>query len=146
MDELRNYFEAFKTFFDNILKSVTSKISNTYGDIKTVNIRENELQPIMYDIYYSLLALSKNNTIERVLVNSFKYSDNFELNILDTDYVIEVTAMKDSDDTYSIHNRVLFNNVPIKWINMFGYDNYYKKHDTYNSLINEINNITLFCF
>jgi len=144
MNNIVLFSNNIELIMDDIINNLRAFISNLMSNICDTKLMldlfqpdENKLKVIepnttVYDIYYYLLLLQKDNQLKSFIVDNFEYPESFSVKVINSDYRIKITAFDNKKCTCI----VLFDKPII--INKLGYIDAYKFHNTYDSIICEL--------
>jgi hypothetical protein len=130
IDDINDYLDNLFVDVENIFDEETDE------DIELITF-ENSL----YDLYYYLLMLLKENKLKGVSLSPFRYPDSFCLYVDNTKFTIVVISCKDKEN-YSVYTAIACNDVLMK-LKGLNYKNLYKEQKNDSSIVQEINE-TLF--
>ena len=135
LDDILINIEQFISDNDNDNDTDTdndSDMSHSKDDIDIFNFSNS-----LYDIYYYIFVLIKEEKLQGVVLSQFKYPNSFLINITNTPYSIIVLSCSDKIN-YNVYTAIKENDTVVK-IDQLGYKDLYKEQNNNNSIIKEIN-------
>ena len=123
----------------NINANIFDNIHN-FNDADTHIILNDPLinySGIMYDIYYYFLIKQNEGQLNKFTLNDFEYPISFTITFNNPNYNLKIILL-DDNGTYHVCTMLLYKCIGETIKHHNGYSNKYKKHTTYNSILNEL--------
>lgn len=148
MNNINQLERNFKRIMDNLINDLRIFVSNFILSLcdnkimidlrsknnitKVIDTSSHNCSAVVYDIYYHLLLLQKESELQSFTINDFIYPNFFTIKISQSDYDLNIMGINDEVCTYiTLNGKTVI-------ITELGYNNQYKRHTTYDSIINEL--------
>jgi len=137
MTSMGEFFDNVSDFIDKMKLEIVDKINESEIPFQIIHTRTlRQSIENLYDIYYQFLINKNEKKLNHFTVGPFNYPNEFTIHINDSNYSIKVTKTTDKiliTYLYYIDN--------ILQIPFLGYENKFKMHDSYESLMDDLSDI-----